>query len=84
MHVLDADIGSLSISFIPSIGYTPNHNISSIFVSEAHEEEPPRNMGEGYVMMRSTGVNVKAYYDQPGCHCLDNFILYSVFKFDVF
>ena len=71
MHVLDAVIGSLSISFIPSLGYEPNHNISSIFISKSHEEEPPRNMGEGYVVMRSTGVNVKAYYDQPGTYFLN-------------
>ncbi|XP_053399583.1 bridge-like lipid transfer protein family member 1 isoform X2 [Mercenaria mercenaria] len=62
MHDLKVKSDSLRIMFVPSDKYQMN----SQFFSGKVEDEPPRMMGEGFVLMQSTEVKLHYYMDEPG------------------
>ncbi|KAI0212656.1 hypothetical protein LSAT2_002397 [Lamellibrachia satsuma] len=54
MHVLTCKTENLRVMFVPS----PD--------SKAPEDEPPRFMGDGFVVLHSNNADIYYYYDEPG------------------
>ena len=75
MHVIDGEMGSLSISLIPSCNFDSKAKVAFLDIQPPHISDPPRKMGEGYCVMRSTSLTIKISYDEPGEFKIFTFLL---------
>uniref|UniRef100_A0A671N903 Bridge-like lipid transfer protein family member 1 N-terminal domain-containing protein n=1 Tax=Sinocyclocheilus anshuiensis TaxID=1608454 RepID=A0A671N903_9TELE len=58
MHIVKGSLENVRVMLVPSPRYLGLQN-----------DEPPRLMGEGFVVMQSNDVDIYYYQDEPGNHC---------------
>ncbi|XP_076826116.1 bridge-like lipid transfer protein family member 1 isoform X2 [Clavelina lepadiformis] len=66
MHALEGELGTVRVMLVPSLGYDPAVTPAMLGVLPIHNEGPPRKMGEGYVMLQSSNVDLKYVWDEAG------------------
>ena len=67
LHAVEGDIKSARLMLIPTgKNFDPDVTPCMINVSAECNDDPPRNMGDGYVVINSSTVTIKYFWDEPG------------------